>query len=91
MEKKVQELSDLLSETGKAHHRAYIETDGYDPDWPLWYADHLMDRLTKLLETTLTRNELADLLVHLSEIQPAEAPEVSWPRFYAQYLVDRYL
>lgn len=90
MEDKIQELADLLKETGQAHHQAFIETDGYDPDWPFWYADYLMERPSKLSKTNLTRGELADLLEHLSQIQSAEAPEESWPSFYARYLVERY-
>lgn len=91
MDEKIQELTDLLSETGKAHHRAFIEADGFDPDWPLWYADYLFDRLTKLLEVKITRIELADLLQHLSEIQPVEAPSASWPVYYAQHIAEHYL
>jgi hypothetical protein len=26
---------ELFRETGKAHHQVYIETDGFDPEWPL--------------------------------------------------------
>ena len=35
------QLKGLLREVGEAHHQAYIETDGADPEWPLWYADYL--------------------------------------------------
>ena len=39
------QLEGLFHEVGEAHHRAYIETDGADPEWPLWYADYLQERL----------------------------------------------
>jgi hypothetical protein len=87
---KIQELADLLSETQKAHHRAYFEADGYDPEWPIWYADYLMPRIPPLLGTELTKSELIYLLVHLSKIQPAEAPDADWPQFYAHYLLERH-
>lgn len=35
-----QQLEGLFNEVGEAHHQAYIETDGADPEWPLWYADY---------------------------------------------------
>ena len=34
------QLENLFHEVGEAHHQAYIETDGADPEWPLWYADY---------------------------------------------------
>lgn len=91
MKDKIQELTDLFRETGQAHHQAYIETDGFDPEWPFWYADYLLDRLLPLLEASMTKCELVYLLVHLSKIQPADAPGASWSRYYARYLAERYL
>ena len=35
------QLEGLFREVGEAHHQAYIETDGADPEWPLWYAEYL--------------------------------------------------
>jgi hypothetical protein len=32
----VKALGNLLRETQKEHHQAYIETDGYHPDWAIW-------------------------------------------------------
>jgi hypothetical protein len=88
---KMQELIELLNETQKTHHQAYIETDGYHPDWPIWYADYLLDKLRALLEARMSKSELIYLLVHLSKLQPADAPGADWARYYARYLVERYL
>jgi hypothetical protein len=30
------QLEELVHEVGEAHPQAYIETDGADPEWPLW-------------------------------------------------------
>ena len=67
------------------------KTDGFDLEWPIWYADFLLDRLLPLLEASMTRSELIYLLVHLSKIQPADAPGAKWSRYYARYLAERYL
>ena len=91
MEDKIQALTDLFSETGQAHHQAFIEADGYDPEWPIWYADYLYDRLLPLLEVDISKSELIYLLVHLSKVQPVDAPDASWSRYYARYLVENYL
>ena len=41
----VEELAELLLETGHHHHQAYVSSDGVDPEWALWYADYLQTRL----------------------------------------------
>lgn len=91
MKEKIQELTNLLMETGNAHHRAFSETEGFDPEWPLWYADYLIDKMPLLLEANMTKSELVYLLVHLNHIQSAEAPGAKWPRYYARRLAERYL
>lgn len=83
-------LIDLLRESGPAHHQAYIETDGDDPDWPIWYADFLRDRLNALLGAALTKAQFIDLLVELDALQRCEDPAGDWPAFYAEKMLTRY-
>lgn len=80
----------LLRESGPAHHQAYIETDGDDPDWPIWYAGYLHDRLNTLLGTALTKTQLIVLLVELDQLQRSEDPARPWPEFYAEQILTRY-
>ena len=80
----------LLRESGPAHHQAYIETDGDDPDWPIWYAGFLQDRLNALLGTELTKTQLIVLVVELDQMYRSENPTVDWPTFYAEQLLERY-
>jgi hypothetical protein len=42
-EKLIDELANLLNETAEARHKAFAATEGDDPDWPIWYADHLLE------------------------------------------------
>ena len=90
MTNKQQKLAALFEETGVAHHQAFLETDGYDLEWPLWYADYLSSRLPQLLDVHLSRSELVYLVVHLSRVQATEAPDEAWPSFYARYVIDHY-
>jgi hypothetical protein len=85
-----QQLEELFRETGEAHHQAYIETDGADPEWPLWYADHLRERLAALLDASFTRSELVYLLILAAYEQPLEAPGADWARYYARFFIERY-
>ena len=57
------QLEGLFHEVGEAHHQAYIETDGADPEWPLWYADYLRERLSALLDASFTKSDLVHMLV----------------------------
>jgi site-specific DNA-adenine methylase len=91
VEDRIQELADLFKETGKAHHRAYIDSDGYHPEWADWYADYLYDRIQPFLEVEMSKSELVYLLEYLSKIQPVEAPDESWPHYYARYFVEHHL
>lgn len=68
------QLEELVHEVGEAHHQAYIETDCADPEWPLWYADHLRERLGELLDASFTKSELVHLLVLVAAEQPLRAP-----------------
>ena len=86
-----QQLSDLFMQTGHAHHQAFIEVDGNDPDWPLWYADHLRKPLGKHLNAEFTKSELVYLLVLADKEHPLEAPGSPWPNYYARFFIERYL
>jgi NAD(P)H-hydrate epimerase len=80
----------VLRETGKAHHQAYIETDGADPDWPIWYADYLHNRLTTLLQARFTKSELVYLLITLDRALQRDAPGADWAVFYSRKLLEWY-
>jgi NAD(P)H-hydrate epimerase len=84
------QLEELFHETGEAHHQAYIETDGADPEWPLWYADHSRERLNALLGATLTKSELIYLIVQAANEQTSRAPGGNWPHYWARFFIERY-
>lgn len=83
-------IESLFREAASAHHQAFIETDGADPDWPLWYADHLRERLGALFNARFTRSELVYLIVTAAKEQETFAPGADWPKYYARFFVKRY-
>ncbi len=83
-------LADLFRETGRAHHQAFITTDGDDPEWPLWYAGYLQARLGRLLNRAFTKSEIVYFLVMAEKEQSARAPGADWAGFYATLLLERY-
>ncbi len=80
-------LADLFRAAGPAHHRAYQETDGFDPDWPIWYANYLQAGINELLGTSFTQSELVYWLVEMEHMHSKMAHPPAWPEFYADYLL----
>ncbi len=80
-------LEILFQAAGKAHHKAFASTNGDDPDWPLWYADYLLEPLNQMLGVQLTVVELARRLRSVDE-ERREALHVPRPRFYARRFID---
>jgi hypothetical protein len=82
------QLTTLFEQTGKAHHEAFAAVDGADADWPIWYAEYLMDKLPPLVGKSFTVSELAKLLTRLSKEQALNAPTTPWPSYYARFFVE---
>lgn len=78
-----EQLADLLMETGHHHHQAYIDSDGVDPEWALWYAGYLQARMWDRAGALPTRSQLIYLLLR-GEMELAEAgTDTPWPQYYA--------
>ena len=77
-------LAELLIDTGRAHHQAFIETDGADDEWPLWYAQYLQPRLAADHGIELTVSALVHLLVQADRDHDGGP----WSEFYARRIED---
>lgn len=84
-------IENLFIETGEAHHKAFIKTEGADPEWPLWYADYLKEKLGKLLNARFTKSELIFLIVTAEKEMALMAPGAEWPKYYATFFIERFL
>lgn len=62
-EKLIDELTNLLIETSESHHKAFSSTEGEDPDWPIQYADYLIENMRPMLKAKFTKSDLIYLLV----------------------------
>jgi hypothetical protein len=78
------EIAALLTETGAAHHEAFADTDGDDPDWPLWYAEHLRPRLGG----ALTVSEIVHRLVDAELRRRETGDPTPWQQLYAARLAQ---
>lgn len=86
----VQELADLFREAGRAHHEAFVDAGGADPEWPLWYAEHLLDKLNAHLGARMSKSELVYLLVSADCEQKTLAPGGDWHAYFARFFAERY-
>ena len=82
-------IKTLLTETGKAHHEAFADTNGEDPDWPIWYADYARDKFAERLGMEFTRSALVYCLMNANFEHEARAPEENWVDFFADLFLDR--
>ena len=83
-------LVELLRETGRAHHVAFAATDGVDPDWSIWYADHLKETFTEQLRTNFYKSQLIYCLMNTDFEHQARSPDSDWTEFYADEFIERY-
>jgi hypothetical protein len=83
----VREISSLLSQAGMAHHEyeQNILKGVYDREWAIWYADYVLTNgLNKLLKTSITVEQLTQLLVQTNSQYEAENPTQNWSDYTAE-------
>ena len=76
-------LVELLRRAAAAHHEAYAETDGRDPNWPNWYARYLTEHG---FDYEPGEDELAIRLRELDHEHEAIGRPSDWAMFYADRL-----
>lgn len=86
-EQTVVEIADLLRQTGEAHHEAYRETDGVDPEWAIWYAGYIQAHIGDRLGGRITRSELVYQLLRAEKVQANTTED--WPTAYARVLLQQ--
>ncbi len=79
-------LKELLKETARAHHAA---TGGVNARWALWYAEYLSRRVGVYLDPAPSVATLEKWLITADEVYRADERNVSWPRFYAGFILDQ--
>jgi len=89
-DKLADKLINLLNETAEAHHKAFAATKVEDPEWPIWYAHYLLDKLRSILNSKFTKSELIYILVSADKEDARTTPGAYWPRLYANFIMSRY-
>jgi glutaredoxin len=81
-------LRQLFQETASAHKAAFAGAD--DPDWPIWYADHLLGPLEQKAEMKFERSQLIYCLMNADFERVARAPDADWADFYADEFIQHF-
>lgn len=87
-------IETLLKGAAEAHHQ--FEQDALDgrrdEDWARWYAAHLIEHgIDKLIQPVPGLNQLADLLIAITEKHQAQSADTDWNRFAAEEISAHYL
>lgn len=82
---KVAELGRLFNEAAQAHHGV---TPGPGHEWERWYAEFLEGEIDSYLGFSPDVDEIADWLTWAAEKHRTNAPDSSWPDYYAELILD---
>ena len=91
METKTEEIAQLIRETARAHHAYQEEVFGgeYQKNWHPWYADRMLaNGLEGMLGGPVTKETLAEMLAQCDREYGEQRPDIKWPDYYAQRLVE---
>jgi len=82
----IETLKELLKSTARAHHTA---TGGVNAAWAEWYAQHLRDSIGPIIGADPSVEEIAGWLTAADVDYRAEERNMSWPRYYAGFILGR--
>jgi glutaredoxin len=82
-------IATLFQDARRAHREQFEGGEQVDPDWPLFYAQHMKPRIAALLGRDSPCVELVRLVLDAEEEHLVRSPATPWHEFYAAYLVER--
>lgn len=87
----VDTLAELLNTAAHKHHEVFMEADGIDPDWAMWYAGFLQAHLFDHVEKIPARSSLIHLLIQADMDHPAMGGPAEWTPVYAADMLPKIL
>lgn len=85
-----QALAALLADIHSQHNQAFPASAGYDPDWPIWYAERLVRPLNDILASHLSRSQIVFCLMVADQEHQTLDPDGDRARSFAEHFVERY-
>ena len=84
-------LTELLQRAAETHHMVWMKEEGNDPDWPIWYADWLIDHsvFLEILGRSMTKTTLVCMFVDMDKTYTSlDSPDQTWQEYYAERLME---
>lgn len=83
-------LSQLFQAAENAHQAQFANVGRDDPDWAIWYADHLVGPLEQQAGMKFERSQLIYSLMNAELEHAARAPETDWADFFADEFIQHF-
>jgi len=80
----------LFKEAEQIHQKEFQTGIIEDPEWPLWFAEHMKERLEVNLNKHFTIGELVYLLTSAEKAHKKEAPEIDWASYCANFFISKH-
>ena len=87
---KIEQIKILFNETEEAHKEEALIPFKEDPEWPLWYAQHMKLNLEEILGRHFTVGELVCLLLLADNSHKKNSPDSECTEYYAKFLLERH-
>ena len=84
------QLTELFTETAKAHHEAFAATDGNDPEWPIWYAEYLQEAISEILQNRFLKSNLIYCMMNADFEYTARETDDPWQKFYSDHFIEHF-
>ena len=84
------QLTELFTETAKAHHEAFAATDGNDPEWPIWYAEYLQEAISEILQNRFLKRNLIYCMMNADFEYTARETDDPWQKFYSDHFIEHF-
>jgi hypothetical protein len=83
---RIRQLGRLLGAAARDHHEAH--GGGPAPDWARWYAARIDGEIDEHVGFQPTVDQIAAWLTEADRRYRSEQPEIKWPYFYAELILD---
>ena len=84
------QLTELFTETARAHHEAFAATDSKDPEWPIWYAEYLQQPISEILQNKFLKSNLIYCMMSADFEYAARETDVPWQKFYSDHFIEHF-
>ena len=80
----------LFREAEKIHREEFHTGIIEDQEWPLWFAEHMKEKLEGTLNKHFTTGELVYILTSAEIAHKKNSPDSDWAAYCANYFIQKH-